>query len=114
MKTDKKGRLNGKVAIITGAASGIGRAAAILFPREGAKLTLADVREEGLKETLKLVEKEGGEAIIKKTSVAIEEEVKGLIELAFQTYSRIDILCNNAGITGHLAILEDQDREAWL
>ncbi len=113
MKIDRKGRLDGKVAVITGAASGIGRATAILFAREGAKLVLADMEEEGLKETLKLVGKEGGEAIIKKTSVAIEEEVKGLIDLALKTYSRIDILCNNAGITGQLANLEEQDREDW-
>ena len=113
MQVDKKGRLEGKVAVITGAASGIGRAAAILFAREGAKLVLADVYEEGLKETLKLVEKEGGEAIVKKTSVAVEEEVKDLIDLALKTYSQIDIVCNNAGITGRLANLEEQDREDW-
>jgi meso-butanediol dehydrogenase/(S,S)-butanediol dehydrogenase/diacetyl reductase len=113
MKTDKKGRLDGKVAVITGAASGIGRAAAILFAREGAKLALADVHEEGLKETLKFVEKEGAEAIIKKTNVAIEEEVRELIDLALKTYSQIDILCNNAGITGKLGNLEEQDREDW-
>lgn len=60
MKIDKKGRLRGKIVMITGAASGIGRAAAILFAREGAKLVLADIQEEGLKQTLEIVEKEGG------------------------------------------------------
>ena len=63
MKVDKTGRLEGKVAVITGAASGIGRATAILFAREGAKLVLADWHEEGLKETLDLVLKEGGDAV---------------------------------------------------
>jgi meso-butanediol dehydrogenase/(S,S)-butanediol dehydrogenase/diacetyl reductase len=113
MKIDRKGRLDGKVAVITGAASGIGRATAILFAREGAKLVLSDIHEEGLKETLKLTKKEGGEAIIKRTNVAIEEEVKGLIDLALLTYSQIDILCNNAGVTGQIANLEEQAKEDW-
>jgi len=113
MKMNKNGRLNGKVAIITGAASGIGRATAILFAREGAKLVLADIHEEGLKGTLKFAKKEGGEAIIKKTNVAIEVEIKELIDLALQTYSRIDILCNNAGIAGQIANLEEQAKDDW-
>jgi meso-butanediol dehydrogenase/(S,S)-butanediol dehydrogenase/diacetyl reductase len=113
MKSDRKGRLEGKVAVITGAASGIGRATALSFAREGAKLVLADWAEEGLKKTQELVQKEGGQAVIKKTNVAIEEEVKALIDLAFQTYSEIDAVCNNAGITGQLAGLEDQDGEDW-
>ena len=113
MKIEKKGRLYGKVAIITGSASGIGRATAILFAREGAKLVLADIHEEGLKETLKLVKKEDGDAIIKKMSVAIEEEVKELIDLALKTYSQIDILCNIAGITGQISNLEEQSGDDW-
>ena len=113
MKIDKKGRLNEKVAIITGAASGIGRATATLFAREGAKLVLADVSEEGLKETLDLVKRGGGEAITKRTNVALEEEVKGLIDLALRTYSQIDILCNNAGITGQISNLEEQGGDDW-
>jgi len=113
MKIDKKGRLNGKVAIITGAASGIGRATAILFAREGAKLVLADRYEEGLKETLELAKRGGGEAIIKRTNVAMEEEVKELIEWALRAYSCIDIVCNNAGITGQIANLEEQAGDDW-
>lgn len=107
------GRLEGKTAIITGAASGIGRATAILFAREGARLVLADLNEEGLQETLSLVKGEGGVAIAKKTNVGVEEEFKELIDVALKTYSRIDILCNNAGIAGELMDLEEQDRDDW-
>ncbi len=107
------GRLEGKTAIITGAASGIGRATAILFAREGARLALADLNEEGLEETLSLVKGEGGEAIAKTTNVGVEEEFKQLIELALKTYSRIDILSNNAGIAGELMDLEDQNGDDW-
>ena len=109
----KAGRLEGKVAVITGAADGIGRATAILFAREGARLVLADVNEQGLKESLSLVIKEGGEAIIRRTDVSVEGEVKNLVDLALQAYSRVDILCNNAGIVGGLANLESQDRDDW-
>jgi meso-butanediol dehydrogenase/(S,S)-butanediol dehydrogenase/diacetyl reductase len=109
----KTGRLEGKVAVITGAADGIGRATAILFAREGAKLVLADVNEQGLRESLSLVIKEGGEAIIRRTDVSVEGEVKNLVDLALQAYSRVDILCNNAGIVGGLANLESQDRDDW-
>jgi len=109
----KDGRLQGKVAVITGAADGIGRAAAVLFAGERARLVLTDINEPGLKESLDLVKGVGGEAIIKRTDVSVEEEVKDLIDLAIKTYSRIDILCNNAGITGRLTDLENQDAEDW-
>lgn len=113
MKSAAKGRLEGKVAVITGAASGIGRATAIRFAREGAKLVLADWDEQRLKETLDLVRQEDGQAVMQRTNVAVEEEVRGVIDLALGTYSVIDIVCNNAGITGQFTGLEDQDGEDW-
>jgi meso-butanediol dehydrogenase/(S,S)-butanediol dehydrogenase/diacetyl reductase len=109
----KKGRLEGKVAIITGAANGIGRATAVLFAAEGAKLVLADVNEEGLKETVDQAKKAGGEAIGQKTDVSVEAEVKALVDLALMTFSRIDILCNNAGTGGDLAKLETENEDTW-
>ncbi|MEW6185843.1 MAG: SDR family NAD(P)-dependent oxidoreductase [Thermodesulfobacteriota bacterium] len=109
----KKGRLEGKVAVITGAANGIGRATAALFAAEGAKVVLADVNEGGLKETLELVKNAGGEAIARKTDVSVEEEVKALIDLALTTYSQIDILCNNAGVGGDMAKLETENEGTW-
>ncbi|MCA1960304.1 MAG: SDR family oxidoreductase [Desulfomonile sp.] len=114
MKMKKIGRLDGKVAVITGAGSGIGRATALRFAAEGAKLVLADWDEEGLNGTLDLVRQEGGEAVAQRTNVANEEDVKALIDLALQNYSQIDIVCNNAGITGSLTSLEDQTEKEWL
>jgi meso-butanediol dehydrogenase/(S,S)-butanediol dehydrogenase/diacetyl reductase len=97
---ERKGRLEGKVAIITGAANGIGRATAVLFAREGAKLAIADVNEQGLQETVDLVKKEGGAVVAKKVDVSVEQDVKDLTDLALRTYAQVDILCNNAGIGG--------------
>jgi meso-butanediol dehydrogenase/(S,S)-butanediol dehydrogenase/diacetyl reductase len=109
----RPGRLEGKTAIITGAAGGIGRATALLFSREGARLALADISREGLEETQRRIVEEGGEAIIRVTDVGMEEEVKDLIQLTLRTYSRIDILCNNAGIPGSLSSLDRQDADEW-
>ncbi len=113
MKVENNRRIEGKVAVITGAASGIGRATAILFAREGAKLVLADLDEKGLLETLDLVLKEGGEAVTQRTNVAVEEEVRKLIDAALRNYAVIDIVCNNAGITGYAVPLGEQNGEEW-
>ena len=107
------GRLEDKVAIITGAANGIGRATAVLFANEGCRLVLADVDEKGLSETAALIPEPGKNVVIKKIDVANENEVKTLIKLALDTYSQIDILCNNAGITGDISSLDVQDRDIW-
>ncbi len=106
-------RLRGKNAIITGASSGIGRSAAILFAREGANLVLADVNEAGLQQVQEEIKKIGGDVIICKTDVSSEEEIKALIHLALETFTNIDILVNNAGISGGLDALEDQTAEEW-
>lgn len=110
---ERIGRLDGKVAIVTGAADGIGRATAILFAKEGAKLVLADIHEEGVKKTFDLICGQGGNAVWQKTDVGNEAEVKALIDLAFRKYSQIDILCNNAGINGMIGSLENQEGEDW-
>ncbi|MBW2090754.1 MAG: SDR family oxidoreductase [Deltaproteobacteria bacterium] len=107
------GRLEGKVAIITGAASGIGKAAAFLFAREGARLALADISEEALKAIADKITQEAGQAIMKKTDVSKEDEVKALIDLTLETYGQVDILCNNAGIVGGAPSLEEESGEDW-
>lgn len=114
MKKSTIRRLEGKVAVITGAADGIGRATAILFAREGAKLVLADINEKGLEETVNLAKENTNDIAGKPTDVAKESDVEALINLAVQTYGRIDILCNNAGITGQFLGLEQEEGSDWL
>jgi NAD(P)-dependent dehydrogenase (short-subunit alcohol dehydrogenase family) len=107
------GRLNGKSAIITGASSGIGRASALLFAREGANLVLADVNETNLCLVQDEIANMGGAVITRKTDVSSEDEIKTLIGLALEKFTNIDILVNNAGISGGLDNLEDQRSEEW-
>lgn len=106
--------LKDKVAVLTGAGSGIGRATALRFAGEGAKLALADIDEEGLRETLRLVKSQGGEAVTRRTDVSVEEQVKELMDWVLETERCIDIVCNIAGIPGHITSLESQDAGDWL
>lgn len=107
------GRIGEKVAVITGAASGIGKATAILFAKEGAKVVLADLDEKGLEEVTQLITQNGGTAIFKKTDVSDEEDIKSLINSALDNFKKVDIVCNNAGITGGLSSLDMQDQNIW-
>ena len=91
-------RLEGKVAIVTGSGSGIGRASAILFAKEGAKVAVADWVAEGGEETVRMIKADGGEAIFVKTDISNEEDVKNMVKTAVDTYGKLDILYNNAAI----------------
>jgi NAD(P)-dependent dehydrogenase (short-subunit alcohol dehydrogenase family) len=90
-------KLAGKVALITGAGSGIGRQAAILFASEGAKVAVADINAEGGAETVKLVQDQGGDALFCHTDVTSEQSVERTVREAVQRYGGLDILYNNAG-----------------
>ncbi|MCW5907680.1 MAG: SDR family oxidoreductase [Chitinophagales bacterium] len=85
-----------KTAIVTGAYTGIGRAIAVEFARQGAKLVLADVQD--CNETVHLVQQAGGQAVAVKCNVAIETDVKEMVKLAVATYGNLDIAVNNAGV----------------
>ncbi|MFO8018706.1 MAG: glucose 1-dehydrogenase [Promethearchaeia archaeon] len=94
-------KLEGKVAIITGAASGIGRAIAKMYGEEGAKVIVTDIKEdprEGGTSTHEIINNGGGEAIFIKTDVSSEEDVDKMVEVTLDKFERIDILVNNAGI----------------
>ena len=91
-------RLKNKVAIITGAGSGQGRAAALIFSREGARIAVSDWKPELGDETVTLVKKAGGEAIFIRSDVSDSADVQNLVRITVSTYGRIDILYNNAGV----------------
>lgn len=94
------GRLQDRTVVVTGAASGIGRASARLFSAEGAKVVIADVAEEGLGETLRMIKDAGGEAIARPTDAGDEEAVKALVATAVETFGSLDGFYANAGISG--------------
>jgi NAD(P)-dependent dehydrogenase (short-subunit alcohol dehydrogenase family) len=91
-------RLNGKVAVITGAGSGIGRESALLFATEGAAVVAADVNDEGGNETVATITMAGGRAIYVHADVSVASGAEGMIAAAEREYGRLDILFNNAGI----------------
>jgi NAD(P)-dependent dehydrogenase (short-subunit alcohol dehydrogenase family) len=105
--------LDGKSAIITGGGSGIGRATALIFAREGARMTVADVAEEGGRETVEMIVKKGGAAQFQRCDVARAAEVDALIASAVKAYGRLDCAFNNAGIGGAQRKTADYSEEEW-
>jgi NAD(P)-dependent dehydrogenase (short-subunit alcohol dehydrogenase family) len=107
------GLLDGKVAIITGAGSGIGRATALVFAREGARVVLADVSGEAGAQTVQQVRRVNGDARFVACDVARADDVDALVKQAVSTYGRLDCAFNNAGIAGALAKTGDYDESEW-
>ena len=101
------GRLKGKAAIVTGAASGIGRASALAYAREGARVLIADRAEEGLNQTLEAIQKAGHAAEALAMDAGSEADVQKLIDLAIKTFGRLDVVYANAGVSGGLTSLLD-------
>ena len=101
------GKLEGKVAIVTGAASGIGRATALLFAEEGARVVVADWDEAKGEQVAREVEGKGGEAKFVKVDVSRAEDVQVMVTTAVESYGRLDVLFNNAGVEGEQAPTAD-------
>lgn len=104
-------RFENKVIIITGAATGIGRATAIRAAKEGAKLVLVDIKEEEGQETLDMILKDNGEAIFIKLDLSIEESAELMVKTALDTYGKVDVGINNAGIMGQPSPAHQLDSE---
>jgi NAD(P)-dependent dehydrogenase (short-subunit alcohol dehydrogenase family) len=97
------------VVVITGAGSGVGRASALRFAAEGAKLVCADVREDWTIDTVEMIAQKGGDAIAQRCDVTIEDDVAAAVNAAVARFGRVDVMFNNAGVTGLVrgALFED-------
>lgn len=105
--------LKNKVAIITGAASGIGKATALLFAQEGAKVVVSDIDAEGGEGIVKEIKNSGGEAIFVKADTSSESDNQKLVEKTLEAFGSLDVAVNNAGIGGPLARTADYPSDGW-
>jgi NAD(P)-dependent dehydrogenase (short-subunit alcohol dehydrogenase family) len=104
---------NGKTAIVTGAASGIGRTSALLYAKKGAKIVVSDVDTSGGQETVQMITDQGGEAFFFQTDVSDHKQCEALVEATVSEYGRLDIAFNNAGIGGEQNPTADYSIEGW-
>ena len=107
------GRIQGKVAVITGAASGMGRATAIRFAKEGASIVLTDLNSQGGETAVAECAAAGGRAVFQRTDVTSEPDIKAAVARAVKEFGRLDIMYNNAGIAGAVGPIEKVESEAW-
>jgi NAD(P)-dependent dehydrogenase (short-subunit alcohol dehydrogenase family) len=107
------GEFSDRVAIVTGASSGIGRASVLFYAREGAKVVVSDIDEAGGQETVRLVQAAGGEAFFIKTDVANPADCETLVKKTVKKFGRLDFACNNAGIGGEQNLTADYSVDGW-
>ena len=107
------GRFDGKVAFVTGATSGIGRATALAFARDGASVVVADVAADGNRETARMVEQAGGEALAVSCDVTHGEEIEAALQAGVERFGRLDIAFNNAGIEQAIKPAAEIGEDEW-
>jgi NAD(P)-dependent dehydrogenase (short-subunit alcohol dehydrogenase family) len=105
--------LQDRIAIVTGASSGIGRASALRFAEAGARVVCADVDEPGGEETVRLIAEAGGAAVFQRTDVADRAQAEALVQRALDEYGGLDVAFNNAGTEGTMAPTADATDEVW-
>ena len=110
---DQARSYEGKVAFVTGAANGIGRATALAFAREGANVAVADISEIGNQETARIIEERGGRALAVKFDVTRAEDVKAALDRTIDAFGRLDAAFNNAGAEHPVAAIADLTEEEW-
>lgn len=113
MTRDGRAELTGKVAFVTGATGGIGRATALAFGRAGASVAVADLAEEGSRETARLIEAEGGTALALCCDVTRSDDVKGALDRTVDRFGGLDLAFNNAGIEQPVTAMVDLDEAEW-
>ena len=107
------GQFQGKSAVVTGAAGGIGRASAIAFAREGAGVVVADLNLEGCEETVAMIASERGKAVAIKTDVSSSTDVQAMVKKAVDEFGGLNFAHNNAGIEGAVGMTADYDENEW-
>lgn len=105
--------LNNKVAVVTGAGSGIGKAISLLYAGEGAKVVVSDISEKGGNETVSEIKRTGGEAIFVRADTSKPDDSKNLVELAVKEFKALHIAVNNAGIGGPLSPVAEYPIDGW-
>lgn len=103
----------GKVALVTGAGTGIGRAVALHYARGGARVAVSDINEDEGAKTVQLITDSGGEARFVRADVSVPEECEALVRETVTTFGRLDIACNNAGIGGEASLTADYSIDGW-
>lgn len=109
----QNGNFTGKVAFVTGAAGGIGRATALAFAHEGASVVIADVSEQDNQETARMIEEAGGRALAIRCDVSRAEDVKAALDKTIETFGRLDVAFNNAGVEQLPKAMIDITEEEW-
>jgi NAD(P)-dependent dehydrogenase (short-subunit alcohol dehydrogenase family) len=110
---NENGSFAGKVAFVTGAANGIGRAAALAFAREGASVVAADVTEQGNQDTARTIEEAGGRVLAVRCDVSRDGDVKAALDRAVETFGRLDFAFNNAGVEQPITAAADLTEKEW-
>lgn len=106
-------RLKGKIALITGAGSGIGRATSLLFAREGAKVVAGDLNSDGNAETVRMIEAQGGTALAVHVDVTVAQQVEAAVRATLERFGALDILFNNAGTGEKHTSIVDLEESEW-